>query len=316
MKQSQSIEIAYLINGEVVSVRRLSQTERVARGARGVRSGGPHGGGRRCDRRVGAAGGAPGRLHARPISALWAAVGSAPAGAGGGARRAPRAVLQHRGRHRRRRVLGAGAAAGAPDARRLPAGDRSRLHRSHRRRPSAARGRGAGCARARGDLPLELGMRAEVRLGPGDLRGSRVRRRRPAPAAPAGFVRRFARRALLPLELAALAASSARFPSARQIGEADMKSAIPARRHALGDREGAARRGADAGARAAPVLRRRCRSPASTRATSAWGCLAVARRGDARSTGSRVRPTAPTAPSSSACPTSCRPGSSSRCPSR
>jgi hypothetical protein len=51
----------------------------------------------------------------------------------------------------------------------------------------------------------------------------------PAPRPPAGFVRRFARRALLPLELAALASIFCAVPVGAQIGDADMRSAIPTR---------------------------------------------------------------------------------------
>jgi hypothetical protein len=49
----------------------------------------------------------------------------------------------------------------------------------------------------------------------------------PAPV-PRGFVRRFARRALMPLELAALASVLLAVPLGARLGEADMKSAIPA----------------------------------------------------------------------------------------
>jgi hypothetical protein len=48
-----------------------------------------------------------------------------------------------------------------------------------------------------------------------------------APKLPAGFVRRFVRKAFLPLELAALASILCAVPVGAQISEADMRSAIP-----------------------------------------------------------------------------------------
>jgi len=79
------------------------------------------------------------------------------------------------------------------------------------------------------DVPLPADARAEVEIGPatfvirsGPTRGS-------APELPVGVLRRFARQALLPLEVAALA--SVIWCAGRigvQIGDAEMKSAIPA----------------------------------------------------------------------------------------
>ncbi len=258
MKQSQSIEIAYLINGEVVSVRRLSQAERVAQRARRVRSGRAHVGCRGGARRRGDAGGTPGAVHPDVRWSLGRRRRRC-CGAGGDARCAPCPRLQHRGGHRRRRVLGAGAPARAPDARRLPAGDRPGFHRSHRRRPRAAGGRGAGRARqATGaDLPLEIGMRAEVVLRPGDVRGPRLPRRRSGRRRlRSASSRRFARRAFLPLELAALASIFCAVPVGAQIGDADMKSAISTRATPW-EIEKALRAEAQTQARVAPPVLRR-----------------------------------------------------------
>ena len=79
------------------------------------------------------------------------------------------------------------------------------------------------------DLPLEIGMRAEVVFGPATFVVRAFADVGPAPAPPAGFIRRFARRALLPLELAALASIFCAVPVGAQIGDADMKSAISSR---------------------------------------------------------------------------------------
>ncbi len=234
VKQSQSIEVAHLVNGEVVSVRRLSRRSewRSALAAFGLVAlmSRRH----RGHRRGRAAGRPPGRCSCRPTSALWAVVGVGARDAW--RRRAPqraRALVQHRGGHRRRRVRGAGASARAPNAGWLPAGARARHHRSRRRRPRAplaveALVRAVGGEGQGADLPLERGMRAEVAFGPTTFVVRALRRRRPASRrCRAGFMRRFARRALVPLQLAALGSFFCAVPVGATLGEADMKSAIP-----------------------------------------------------------------------------------------
>jgi hypothetical protein len=76
-------------------------------------------------------------------------------------------------------------------------------------------------------LPLRAGSRIEVSLDattfvvtahPGRGRGG---------ALPRGFATRYARRALMPLQLAILASVLLAVPAARYLGEADMRSAIP-----------------------------------------------------------------------------------------
>jgi hypothetical protein len=82
----------------------------------------------------------------------------------------------------------------------------------------------------RSSVPLAAGARAELTLGATTF----VVRARPlaelgAPAPlPRGFWRPFARRALVPLQLAALLSFVRAVPVAGALGEADMKSAIPA----------------------------------------------------------------------------------------
>jgi hypothetical protein len=79
------------------------------------------------------------------------------------------------------------------------------------------------------DLPLEPGMRAEVTFGTATFVVRTFEDDGPIPAAPIGFARRFARRALVPLELAALGTFFCAVPVGAQIGEADMRSAISPR---------------------------------------------------------------------------------------
>jgi hypothetical protein len=78
------------------------------------------------------------------------------------------------------------------------------------------------------EVPVEVGARADLTLGVATfvVRGipdsGRVR------AIPSDAARRFVRRAFLPIEVAALASIFCAVPVGAQIGEADMKSAIPA----------------------------------------------------------------------------------------
>lgn len=77
------------------------------------------------------------------------------------------------------------------------------------------------------DVPFEPDARAEISAGTATFVIRNLRDVGPPPAGAPGAVRRFARRALLPLEMAALASIFCAVPVGAQIGEADMRSAIP-----------------------------------------------------------------------------------------
>jgi hypothetical protein len=244
VKQSQSIEIAYLINGEVVSVRRLSRRSEWRNGlaAFGMVA---------LLSMATAAIVAMAMLAAHRVLflptylGLWAAVGLGVA------------TLAATRAARRARCYNIGAAIdddafsalALPLVRRTKAGYRlaivpgftGRIEHGHRAplavealarggRPEDQQGRQDRDGEARGvDLPLELGMRAEVAFGPATFvvrAYSDVGQRTPLST---GFVRRFARRSFLPLEMAALASIFCAVPVGARIGEADMRSAISPR---------------------------------------------------------------------------------------
>jgi hypothetical protein len=235
VKQSQSIEIAYLINGEVVSVRRLSKRSewRSALAAFGLVA---------LMSSAAAAIVAAAMLAAHRVLfiptyfGLWAAVCCGAA-----------ALAATRAAHRARSYnIGAAidddafSVLALPLVRRTPAGYRLAIVPGFTgridgdRAPLAveglARGGREGDGEGRGtDLPLEIGLRAEVVFGPATFVVRAFADIGPAPAPPAGFVRRFARRARLPLELAAVASIFCAVPVGAQIGDGDMKSAISAR---------------------------------------------------------------------------------------
>jgi hypothetical protein len=77
------------------------------------------------------------------------------------------------------------------------------------------------------DLPLALDGHAELRFGAATFVVSSAPDRGPAPELPRGVIRRLVRRALIPVEVAALASVFCAVPAGRQIGEAEMRSAIP-----------------------------------------------------------------------------------------
>jgi hypothetical protein len=230
VKQSQSIEIAYLINGEVVSVRRLSKRSewRAALSAFAA---------------VAAMSGMVATIVALAMMAahrvlfmpayvgLWALVG-----VGAATLAATRAA-------RRSRSYNIGAAIdddafsalALPLVRRTPSGYRLAIvpgftgRIDGERAPLAVEGLARDGDGKTVDLPLEIGMRAEVMFGPATFVVRAFADVGPAPALASGFVRRFARRAFVPLELTALASVFCAVPVGAQIGEADMRSAIPAR---------------------------------------------------------------------------------------
>jgi hypothetical protein len=77
------------------------------------------------------------------------------------------------------------------------------------------------------DMPLPADSRTEVRIGLATFVVRCGPDRGPAPALPAGVLRRFTRKALLPLQIAALASVWCAAQAGALISEADMKSAIP-----------------------------------------------------------------------------------------
>jgi hypothetical protein len=79
------------------------------------------------------------------------------------------------------------------------------------------------------EVALEPGARAEVGSGPATFVIRNFPEVGPVPGLPSNVVRRFARRAFLPLEIAALGSIFCAVPVGAQIGEADMRSAIPVR---------------------------------------------------------------------------------------
>ena len=230
---------------------------RMAGGNHGVRAGRGHVAGGRAAGRASRWWPRTGWSTRLPYLVVWmlAGVGAALVAAVRAARRA-RCYADRRG-HRRRRVRGVAAAAGAPHAGRLrdAAGARDDGAARGGRAPiplESVIGEGAV------DVPLPADARAEVRVGLATFvvrsgPGSRACARASRPAS----CGRFARKALLPLEIAALASVLLRGPrTGAQIGEADMRSAIPPDATPLQVEKLAAQRGAAAGAHAAPVLRR------------------------------------------------------------
>jgi len=228
VKQAQSIEIAYLINGEVISVRRLSQRGewRNAASTFGL---------------VAAMSTAAALLVALALLAahrvvygpayvaLWLAVGAIAA-----ALAASRAA----GRARTYQIGAdidddAFSALAIPLVRRTREGYRialipgftGRIEGGRASQPVETLARQAGDRLV--EVPLEAGARAELTLGAATFVVRSIPDGGAAPLLPAGAARRFVRRAFLPLELAALASIFCAVRVGAQIGEADMKSAIP-----------------------------------------------------------------------------------------
>ena len=138
--------------------------------------------------------------------------------------------------------------------------------------------------------------------------------RGPVPELPAGVLRRFTRNALLPLEIAALASVLCAVRVGAEIGEADMRSAIPPDATPL-EIEKLLRSEAQLQARTLhqcfDVLPIGCQKRGYVGVSCP--CLARARSASTRSRGPR---TARTVPSISAWRMWSEPGSSSRCHSR
>jgi hypothetical protein len=79
------------------------------------------------------------------------------------------------------------------------------------------------------EVALEPGARAHIEAGTATFVVQSLPDVGSTPAGAPGAVRRFARRAFLPLEMAALASVFCAVPVGAQIGEAEMRSAIPSR---------------------------------------------------------------------------------------
>jgi hypothetical protein len=226
VKQAQSVEIAYLISGSVVSQRRLSR--------RGEWRAGITAFGLVAGMSLAAAllvaialVGAHRVLNAVPYLVVWtlAGVGAAVAAAVGVSRRA------------RCYRIGtsidddAFAASPLPLVRRTFSGYALRLTPGMTGQLESGRepiplesliGEGAV------DVPLPADSRAEVAIGSGTFVVCSLPDRLPVPELPSGVLGRFARKALLPLEIAALASVLCAVRMGAQIGDADMRSAIPA----------------------------------------------------------------------------------------
>jgi len=232
VKQTQAIEIAYLMNGEVVSVRRLSKRGewRSAMSAFAT---------------VAAMSAAAAVIAALALLVahrvlflptylgLWAAVG-AGASIMAGARAARRARSYNIGT-----AIDDDAFAAMPmrlvrregETYRLVvvSGFTGRLDGDRAALPlETLLGADQGPPRF-AEVALEPDARAEINSGAATFVVRSVPDVGPAPGLPAGLVRRFARRAFLPLEVAALASMFCAVPVGAQIGEADMRSAIPLR---------------------------------------------------------------------------------------
>lgn len=225
---SPSVEIAHLINGELISVRRLSARSewRAALTAGGMVLALASGGALL----VAAAQLAAHRVVYGPgYAALWILTGLGAALMAG---RRARARAQAY-------VVGAGIDDDAFSplpmtlVRRGPAGYELRVaegmtgHIDGGRRPLLIEGllRGQGGREARTTLPE--GARAEIGLGNTAFVVTALAGQEQQAALPRGLVKKFVRRALLPMELAALGSVLCGIPAGARLGEADMKSAIP-----------------------------------------------------------------------------------------
>jgi hypothetical protein len=225
VKQAQSVEIAYLMNGSVVSSRRLSRRGewRAAVSAFALVAGMSLA----SALLVGVALlGAHRVVYATAYFAVWALAGASAA------------VIAAVRAARRARSYGIGASidddafAGAPLplVRRTPRGYVMRLVPGMTGQIESGRSPiplesvvGEGVV----DMPLPAGARAEIQAGMAMFVVQSGPDRGEVPELPAGALRRFARKALLPLEIAALASVLCAVRVGARIGDSEMKSAIP-----------------------------------------------------------------------------------------
>jgi len=226
VKQAQSVEIAYLMNGEVLSSRRLSRKGEWRAGLGAMAA---------ATALAAAAGGVVGLallaahrvVYGPAFVALWIVVGLGSA-ALAAARAADRARTFRIGTS-----IDDDAFSATPLAlvRRTAAGYRIRVSRGFSGRLPGGRAPLLVESLTRdgaADLPLPPDSRAELMLGTATFVVTSAPDTGPAPALPNGILRRLVRRVAMPLELAALASVLCAVPVGAQIREADMRSAIPA----------------------------------------------------------------------------------------
>jgi hypothetical protein len=226
VKHAESVEIAYLMNGAVVSQRRLSRRgeRRAGVGAFALVAGMSVaaallvGLGLLAAHRV---------VYAVPYLGVWMLAGIGAA------------VVAALRAGRRARCYGIGAdidddafsASPMPLVRRTPGGYVMRLAPGMTGELESGRAPiplesviGEGVV----DVPLPADGRAEIRVGVATFVVRSGLDSGRAPALPEGALRRSARKALLPLEIAALASVLCAVRMGADIGEAEMRSAIPA----------------------------------------------------------------------------------------
>jgi hypothetical protein len=226
VQHAQSVEIAYLMNGGVISVRRLSKRGEWKAGLLAFAL---------TASLSALAGivvaiallGAHRVVYAPGYLALWVLVGVATAGLAA-ARAAARARAYRIGANIDDDAF---SAMPMPLVRRTAEGYRIRVvpgvtgrlfdGRSPLAVESFVRDRSSA------EIPLPPGARAELQLGPATFVVSSSPDRGSAPDLPDGVVRRLARRAALPLELSALASLLCATQVGARISDADMRSAIP-----------------------------------------------------------------------------------------
>jgi hypothetical protein len=225
VKHAQSVEIVYLINGEVLSSRRLSRRGELRAGLVALAACGALAVVARTV--VGLALlGAHRVVYGPAFVAVWAVVGLGAAGLA-----ASRAAARARS-YRIGASIDDDAFAATPLAlvRRTRDGYRIRAARGFSGRIAGGRAPllVEGVTReGPADLPLPPDGHAELTLGAATFVVTSAPDSGPVPALPNGVVRRLVRRVFLPLELAALASVLCAVPVGAQIAEADMRSAIP-----------------------------------------------------------------------------------------
>jgi len=225
VKQSQSVEIAYLINGDVVSERRLSRAgeARAAVTAFVLVSGLSL---MAAATVVLALVGAHRVVYGTAYMVLWALV-TAGAAALAAVRAAQRARAYNIGPQLDDDAFWSQQ---LPLVQRTPGGYVLRLtpgmtgRLEDGRAPIPVESLGEGAV----DFRFAPNARAELTLGVATFVIRNAPTTGTAPRLPAGTLRRFARKTLLPLQFAALASVLCAVPAGRALGDADMKSAIPA----------------------------------------------------------------------------------------
>ena len=287
MKQAQAVDIAYILGGEVVSTRRLSKRGEWRAAALALGSTAGLGAGAALIV-AGALAGAHRVVFGPAFLMVWAALGlgGAALAAWRAAARASSGVPDRR-RYRRRCLLFHSAGLGRPRPERAKSSDATRprvLWPVARR--SSAHSRGKPRRQDVGGRAAGHGWACRAAAGTGDVRPvERARSRRPR----AGPAERGSSKADVPApldapssELRGLRQPLLRRAAGRQIGEAEMRSAIPANATPVGDRKAAAgpkrRRKRARFTSASTSWPHSCQRPGYSRG----GCLAL-RAGEIRS---------------------------------